>query len=140
MLACDSSRILVSDDEATISHLFELIITMSFPHKKVDKTSSGLEAVRLFQEHRQGVILMDLHMSEMDGLQAFQAILEFCEKREIRMPPVIFITGFFPAGTVYEIVGNGSYHALLHKPVRNSDIVAIVKAKLELMYDEVTLQ
>ena len=132
MGTCDSNRILVTDDEAPIRTLFEMIITMSFPGKKIDKACNGLEAVRLFQEHHHGLLLMDLRMPEMDGLQAFLTIRELCEKEETRMPPVIFCTGYAPGDTVYDIVGNGEYHALLHKPVRSSDITAIVKAKLEL--------
>ena len=94
MATCDSSRILITDDEAQIRTLFELIITMSFPDKKIDKASNGLEAVRLFQEHHHGLILMDLRMPEMDGLQAFHAIREISEKKGLRMPPVIFCTGY----------------------------------------------
>ena len=68
----------------------------------------------------------------MDGIQAFQAIREFCEKEDIGMPPVIFCTGFAPSESVYQIVGDGAYHALLRKPVRSDEISSIVKAKLEL--------
>lgn len=132
MASCDIGRILVTDDEAQIRNLFELIITMSFENLKVDKASNGLEAVRLFQEHRHGVILMDLRMPEMDGQQAFLAIRQFCEKQGIKMPPVIFCTGFSPSQTICDIVGTGEYHAMLHKPVRSDEITAVIKAKLDL--------
>jgi len=126
-------RVLIADDEPQIRDLFEMIVSMSLPDVKLDKAANGLEAVRLFETHHHSVILMDLRMPEMDGLQAFHAIHAICERTRQKMPAVVFCTGFAPPDSIFSLIGGGEYHGLLRKPVRSDEITEMVKQKLAMV-------
>jgi CheY-like chemotaxis protein len=129
-VCCDPVRVLVTDDEAQIRKLFNTILTLGLPEIKVDVACNGLEAVKAFKEFHQSVLLMDLKMPEMDGLQAFITIRDLCAAENWQMPSVIFCTGFMPPETVNQIVGDGCHHGILHKPVKSAQIISAVQAKL----------
>lgn len=129
-VARDHKRVLVVDDEADIRKLFKTILVYSLPGVEIDVASNGLEAVKGFETGHHGVILMDLHMPEMDGLQAFVTIQQMCGEKNWEMPAVVFCTGFTPPATVHQVVGDGGYHCLLHKPVNSLQIAGAVKHRL----------
>jgi two-component system response regulator AtoC len=129
-VARDLKRVLVVDDEAGIRKLFKTILTYAFPGVTIDVAGNGLEAVKEFSNAHHGVILMDLRMPEMDGLQAFGAIQRMCGEKNWEMPPIVFCTGFTPPETVHEVVGDGTYHSLLQKPVDSQQITDAVKDRL----------
>jgi CheY-like chemotaxis protein len=128
---CDANRILVADDEPPIRKLFLMILASEFPEMQIDQARNGIEAVRLFGERYHRVILMDLRMPEMDGLQAFHAIQNICQRQSIAIPSVVFCTGFVPPDGVTDIVEDGSPHGLLRKPVRSQDIILAVRSRLD---------
>jgi CheY-like chemotaxis protein len=130
--ACDMEKILIVDDEASIRRLFNMVLSDAFANMEIDQACNGVEALRFFREKRHGVIIMDLRMPVMDGLQAFQAIESFCLKEKQEMPSVIFCTGFAPPEALKAIVGEGRPHTLLHKPVNSQDIVRSVKVGLHI--------
>jgi CheY-like chemotaxis protein len=57
---------------------------------RADAVANGLEAVEAVRRQRYDVVLMDVHMPEMDGLQATQLILQ--EHASSRQPRVIAMT------------------------------------------------
>ena len=59
------------------------------PHTEV--ASSGKEAIRLFREKSYDLVLMDLHMPQMDGYQTTAAMR--AEERGGRRTPIIALTG-----------------------------------------------
>jgi CheY-like chemotaxis protein len=130
MTACDPARVLIVDDEAQIRKLFTTILSLGLPETKVDVACNGLEAVKAFKEGHHAVLLMDLKMPEMDGLQAFMTIRDICTAENRQMPSVIFCTGFVPPETVHEVVRAGTLHSILHKPVKSEQIISAVRSKL----------
>ena len=131
--ACDKQRILVADDEDPIRRLFSTILSYGVPSAKVDLACNGLEAVKSFQGTHQGVILMDLRMPEMDGIQAAAAILDFCNEKRWQPPAIVFCTGFAPPDSLNAILGDGSLHQLLRKPVTSDQIINAVKGRLQVL-------
>ena len=63
----NTASLLVVDDNEVTLHLFEEIFTRA--GYTVYKAQSGTEALRLAQERRPDVVLMDLAMPEMDGFE-----------------------------------------------------------------------
>lgn len=123
-------RILIVDDEEGIRGLFTTILSQDMPEAAVDEASNGAEALERFRLDHHDVLIMDLHMPIMDGLTAFGAIKEHCEAASIRMPAVIFCTGFAPPSSVREIVGASSRHFLLPKPVKSEVLIRAVRTRL----------
>lgn len=89
------AMILVVDDERTICDLLQRVFTHH--GYEVLTASGGREALELFQQHRPQVILLDLHMPEMDGITVLQHI------RAIDPQAVVMIlTGWLEEGLEHQ--------------------------------------
>ena len=81
-------RILIVEDEAVVAMDLEDRLA-SLGYQLVDQAVSAEEAVRLTQEHRPDLVLMDIRLrGDMDGIAAAQAI-----HRRFQIP-VIFLTAY----------------------------------------------
>lgn len=67
-------RILVADDHRIVREGLRLILESQDGFTLIGEASDGREAVRLAEELRPDVILMDLRMPGMDGIAAIQTI------------------------------------------------------------------
>jgi signal transduction histidine kinase/ActR/RegA family two-component response regulator len=82
-------RVLLVDDDEMVRNVFCRMLATLGPHTEV--ASNGREAIRLFQERSYDLVLMDLHMPEMDGYQATAAMR--AHERDGRRTPIIALTG-----------------------------------------------
>jgi len=80
--------LLVDDDEMVRDVLFRMLTTLG---PETALASTGREAVRLFRERSYDLVLMDLHMPEMDGYQATAAMR--AHEGGDRRTPIIALTG-----------------------------------------------
>lgn len=71
----EKKRILLVDDDELITMSLEMIISSDTNFEIVGKGCSGREAVALFNELRPDLLLMDIRMADMNGLEAAEAIL-----------------------------------------------------------------
>lgn len=126
----DEVRILIVDDEEAILRVFKTIISASLSNVHIVLARNGAEAVASFYEYHPRIILLDLHMPVMDGLTAFQKIAEICRTQNLKMPYVIFCTGYAPDEAVKAIVANSSECCLIKKPVSPDKIIETIKSKL----------
>jgi two-component system, NarL family, response regulator YdfI len=70
----DRIRVLVADDHALVREGLRLILETEPDFELVAEAGNGAEAVELAAAHRPDVILMDLRMPELDGLEAIARI------------------------------------------------------------------
>ncbi len=85
-------KVVIADDEAPArSRIRDLLedCASSFPIELVGEAASGRELIALFEETPADVVLLDIRMPEMDGLEAAQHLLKFQEP-----PSVIFTTAY----------------------------------------------
>jgi NarL family two-component system response regulator YdfI len=68
-------RILIADDHLVVREGLQLILSMEEDLEVVGEAPDGETAVRLVEELLPDVVLMDLRMPGMDGLQAIEQIL-----------------------------------------------------------------
>lgn len=68
------ARILVADDQPLIRDGLELIIDMEDDLTVVAKTGNGMATLEQFELHRPDLILLDIHMPKLDGLQVAKKI------------------------------------------------------------------
>lgn len=83
-------RILITDDVPENLELLELLLKPR--GHQVMKAGSGQEAIALFAQHTFDVILMDVQMPEMDGLQTSRMLHALAEQTSRPLPAVIALT------------------------------------------------
>ncbi|MBQ1871637.1 MAG: response regulator transcription factor [Lachnospiraceae bacterium] len=82
-------RILLVDDDELITMSLEMIISSEHEFEIVGKGKSGREAVRLYNELTPDLLLMDIRMNDMNGLEAAEEIL-----RTHKDAVILFLTTF----------------------------------------------
>lgn len=87
---------------------------------------NGKMAIDYLQQSKVDVILMDVHMPEMDGIQATKLIKE----KNISQAPIIGMTASVMNGERKSYIAAGM-DVLVEKPVNFESLVAIIKNKLE---------
>lgn len=130
LLADDSRKILIVDDEDQIRDMFKLFVETDIPGLHVDTACNGVEAVKMFLEGRHDILLMDLHMPIMDGTEAFREIEDICDTMDWEVPIIIFCTAYDPPCDANNIVKNHKYAESLRKPISNDALIAAVKRAL----------
>src|SRR5262249_54875279 len=96
-------RVLVADDQSMVRAGFRLLLASQDDIEVVAEASNGLEAVDKAARFNPTVILMDIRMPELDGLQATRRILEANETARI-----LILTTFDLDEYVYEALCAGA--------------------------------
>ncbi len=112
-------RILVIDDEISMLKLLERIITEKTPYS-VETTNTSLEVPKILEENQYDLIITDLKMPGMDGMD----ILRLVKEKE-RMEEVIIITAFGELGSAVEALRIGVFD-YLNKPFKKELIINTV--------------
>lgn len=73
-------KVLVIDDDALVTSGIRTIIEMATkdfkePYKVCATGQNGLQALKLYAEHRPDIVLMDIRMPEMDGITAGKQLM-----------------------------------------------------------------
>jgi DNA-binding NarL/FixJ family response regulator len=116
-------RVLVVDDQELVRTGFCVILEGDAGITVVAEAANGAEAVRAAAEHQPDVILMDVRMPEMDGLQATRQITG---GNRATGPKVVMLTTFDLDDYVYEALRAGASGFLLKDAPRH-DLIAAVK-------------
>lgn len=75
-------NIILIDDDCLVSEALKIILEASGSFQIIATGSDGKDAVTLYREHRPDILLMDIRMKEMNGLDAAGLILsEFPEAK-----------------------------------------------------------
>ena len=105
-------RVLVVDDQALVRGGFRLILDSQADLEVVGEAADGREALAMARELRPDVVLMDVRMPGMDGLEATRRLLSGGEA-----PRVLMLTTFDLDEYVYDALRAGASGFLL-KDVR----------------------
>lgn len=127
---CTPRRVLIVDDEKGIRDVFLAVVSYGLPDCRVDLAVNGAEAVENFRTAHQDVLVMDLNMPVMNGLDAFAEIRKICDEEKWAMPAVVFCTGFDPPNALNAILQSDGRHRLLRKPVTNELLIQTIGERL----------
>jgi len=98
-------RVLVADDQALIRAGFRSLLERTDDVTVIGEATDGEEAVRLARSLRPDVILMDIRMPGVDGLEATRRIAGSADLGEVR---VLILTTFESDDYVYEALRAGA--------------------------------
>jgi DNA-binding NarL/FixJ family response regulator len=116
-------RVLVVDDQALVRGGFRLILESQPGVEVVGEAADGREALAKARELRPDVVLMDVRMPGMDGLEATRRLLS-----ERDAPRVLMLTTFDLDEYVYDALRAGASGFLLKdvRPEQLADAVRVV--------------
>jgi DNA-binding NarL/FixJ family response regulator len=116
-------RVLVVDDQELVRAGFCVILEAAEGIEVVGEAGNGVQAVAAAAEHHPDVVLMDVRMPEMDGLEATRLITG--GDRDAG-PRVVMLTTFDLDDYVYEALRAGASGFLLKDAPRH-DLIAAVR-------------
>src|SRR5436305_4738031 len=118
-----SIGVLIADDQALVRAGFRAILEAQPGIRVVGEAMDGRDAVHLARRRRPNVVLMDIRMPDVDGLEATRRILADAGDHPVA---VLMLTTFDLNEYVYEALRAGASGFLL-KDVIPEDLIAAVR-------------
>ena len=104
------SVLIVEDNELNMKLFHDLLAAHGY---RTIQTRNGFDALELARTHRPDLILMDIQLPEVSGLEVTKWIKE---DDELRMIPIIAVTAFAMKGDE-ERIRSGGCEAYISKPI-----------------------
>jgi len=99
-----SYRILIVDDDELIVESFERVFEEYANSFDIDKTTDGKKALKLIDKNRYDLVITDLVMPEIDGIQVLRKVKEVQPDSE-----VILITAYSSTGSALDAMHFGAF-------------------------------
>ena len=125
-ISIKSSRILVVDDTPANLDLFSQILESE--GYQVSFATNGKDALKLASLDKPDLILLDIMMPDIDGIETCRQLKQL---RDIREVPVIFITAKTDRKDVVDGFSVGAVD-FITKPVQHEEVCARVRCHLQL--------
>jgi DNA-binding NtrC family response regulator len=116
-------RVLVVDDDKVLQDSVRQ--ALEFHHFFVDVADNGKEALNQVVKNDYDLVVMDVNMPEMDGIQALTEI-----KKYDPSIIVLILTAYSNVSDAVKVVKEGAYN-YLEKPITSDNLVALIKRALK---------
>ena len=129
------AKILIVDDDRSIRRTLRDIL--EFEKYEVDEAEDGLTCIVKVKQDKYDVIILDIKMPKMDGMDAIDRLQDLCPD-----VPVIMISGHGDIDTAVEAVKKGAFDFLSKPPDLNRLLITVRNAldKSTLIVQKKTLQ
>lgn len=117
------ARILIIDDEKSIRRTLREIL--EYENFKVEEAGDGLEGLTLVQKEKFDIILCDIKMPKMDGMEALDKFMDANVDA-----PIIMISGHGNIETAVEAVKKGAYD-FIQKPLDLNRLLITIRNALD---------
>ena len=114
-------RILIADDHTLLRHGLTLLLRPQKDLSIVADARNGEEAVRLVKKHKPDVVIMDLAMPVMDGVEATRQIRE-----AVPTTHVLILTSFGTSADIAHAIQAGASGALV-KDASNEELLSAIR-------------
>jgi NarL family two-component system response regulator LiaR len=115
-------KVLLVDDHEMVRIGLAAVLSTEEGIDIVGEASNGEEGIRLAQEYRPDVVLMDLVMDGMDGIETTRELMKLVPDCK-----VIVLTSYIDDEKVYPVIEAGAFSYLL-KTSRASEIAQAIRA------------
>jgi DNA-binding NtrC family response regulator len=126
----DKLKALVVDDEESVCEAVKAILEPE--GFAVTTTTSSTHALNLVRENAYDLIVSDLKMPELDGMQLYEKVRELGNTSMF-----ILITAYSSMGTAVDAVKKGMYE-FLEKPFTPEELRLSIRQRLKLLQDRQT--
>jgi two-component system response regulator HydG len=116
-------KVLVVDDDKVLQQSVKQ--ALEYHHFVVDVADNGKEAVTKVYGQKYDLVVMDVNMPEMDGIQALTEI-----KKHDPSVIVLILTAYSNVTDAVKAVKEGAYN-YLEKPISSENLVALIKRALK---------
>ncbi len=116
-------KVLVVDDDKVLQESVQK--ALEYHHFVVDVADNGKEAVSAVYREKYDLVVMDVNMPEMDGMQALVEM-----KKHDPSLIVIILTAYSNVSDAVKAVKEGAYN-YLEKPISSENLVALIKRALK---------
>jgi two-component system, NtrC family, nitrogen regulation response regulator NtrX len=117
------AKVLVIDDEKPIRDTLKEII--EYEDHSVSIASDGFEGIELAKATKYDVILCDIKMPQMDGIEVIEKLMDICPE-----VPIIMISGHGNVETAVEALKKGAYD-FIEKPLDLNRLLVTIRNALE---------
>ncbi len=117
------SKILVIDDQKSIRNTLKEIL--EYEGNEVVLAETGTIGLELFDADKIDIVLCDIKMPEMDGIEVLQKLMEKCPE-----VPVIMISGHGNVDTAVDAIKKGAYD-FIEKPLDLNRLLVTIRNAVE---------
>jgi CheY-like chemotaxis protein len=121
------NRVLIAEDSSVIQNLVKKIL--EFQNFEITAVKNGEQVVQLLEKENFDIVLLDINMPVMDGMECVKAIRGMSDTAKSGVP-VVAITGNARNYTEEEFKEAG-FNDVLMKPLNFDKLVLVVKGLTE---------
>jgi putative two-component system response regulator len=123
------ARILIIDDEPSNVRVLQRLLERN-GFGRIETTSNPREAADLYVKYRPDLILLDLHMPEMDGLAVMDQLNEIAEASYL---PILMLTGDLTPEARQQALSHGAKD-FVSKPFHADEVLLRIRTLLETRF------
>ena len=115
-------QVLIADDHVMVAQGLTILLESQSDIRVIGRASNGREAIDLFRQHQPDIVLMDLRMPEMSGVEATIAICA-----EFKQARIIVLTTYDGDEDIYRGLRAGAKGYLL-KDAEAQELLSAIRA------------
>ena len=115
----NDDRLLIVDDNRQFNHYLQALFSAQVDHIEIFSAYDGFEAGRLVQQHKPDVVLLDVMMPGIDGIEVCRSLKSDPETAHIR---VVAMTGYHSPELENKMLAAGA-QVLLRKPFSSEEVL-----------------
>jgi CheY-like chemotaxis protein len=120
-------RVLIAEDSSVIQNLARKIL--EFQNYEITSVKNGEQVLQILEQETFDILLMDINMPIMDGMECVKKVREHADKKKASVP-VVAITGNAKNYSEEEFKAAG-FNDVLVKPLNFDKLVEIVNELTE---------
>jgi ATP-dependent Lon protease len=123
LCSVQTSQVLVVDDEEIARTNLEYILRKE--GHRVSTAASGMEALKKVRAQEFDIVLTDLKMEKMDGIQLLESVKQIAPHTEI-----VMVTGYATVSSAVDALKKGAAH-YLSKPIKLDELRSTVRGIID---------